>query len=72
MVEVLVKRAFLVRGARVDPGQVVAVDPTSASELVYQGRAEMVGAVPAVSGPLTTESAPVLTKGKRTKAGVTK
>ena len=67
MVEVLVKRAFLVRGARVDPGQVVAVDPASASELIYQGRAEAVGAVPVVSGPLTIESAPALTKGKRKK-----
>lgn len=72
MVEVIVKRAFLHRGARVEPGETVVVDPTTASELVTGGKAEVAGPVPVVSGPLTTQSAPVLTKGKRTKAGVQK
>ena len=71
MTDILVKRAFLVKGARVEPGTVVAVDHGLAVELVQNGKAEMAGDVPAVSGPMTTESAPVLTKGKRTKAGVT-
>ena len=71
MVEVRVKRAFLVQGARVEPGAVIVVDHGIAVELVQNGKAEMAGDVPAVSGPMTTESAPVLTKGKRTKAGVT-
>jgi hypothetical protein len=72
MVEIRVKRAFLHKGARVEPGEVVTVDAMSASELVWQGRAELVGAEPASPGPLTTDSAPALTKGKRTKAEVTK
>lgn len=67
MVEVIVKRAFCHRGARVEPGEKVAVDPMVASELVYSGRAEMAGDVPAVSGPMTTESAPAAVKGKRKK-----
>jgi hypothetical protein len=67
MVEVIVKRAFLVKGARVEPGQVVAVDPIVASELVTGGKAEVVGDVPAASGPMTTESAPAVVKGKRKK-----
>lgn len=69
MVEVIVKRAFLVRGERVEPGQTVAVEADIATELVTGGKAEMAGAMPAVSGPLTTDSAPGLAKGKRTKAG---
>ena len=72
MVEVIVKRAFLHRGERVDPGSRLTLDPMVASELVTFGKAEMAGDEPAVSGPMTSESAPVLTKGKRTKAGVTK
>jgi hypothetical protein len=71
MVEIRVKRAFLVRGARVEPGEVVRVDPAAASELVTQDRAELVGDVPAVSGPLTTESAPSLAKAKRSKGAKT-
>lgn len=72
MVEVIVKRAFLHRGERVEPGSRLTLDRIVASELVTYGKAEMAGDEPAVSGPMTTESAPVLTKGKRTKAGVTK
>jgi hypothetical protein len=71
MVDVRVKRAFLVRGTRVEPGEVVAIDTMAASELVHSGKAELVGDAPASSGPLTTESAPALTKGKRTKTGAT-
>lgn len=66
MVEVIVKRAFCVRGARVEPGQMVAIDPMVASELVQCGKAEMAGEVPVVSEPMTTESAPAL-KAKRSK-----
>lgn len=69
MVEVIVKRAFLVKGERAEPGTKVSVDPGIASELVTSGRAEMAGEVPAVSGPMTTESAPAVVKGKRTKTG---
>ena len=72
MTDILVKRAFLVKGARVEPGAVVAVDHGLAVELVQNGKAEMVGAEPTVSGPMTSESASSLTKGKRAKAGVTK
>ena len=72
MTEVRVKRAFLLKGARVEPGTVVAVDHGLAVELVQNGKAEIVGAEPAVSGPMTSESAPGLTKGKRAKAEVTK
>jgi hypothetical protein len=72
MIEIRVKRAFLHRGARVEPGEVVRVDDLAASELVWLGRAVLVGDEPASPGPLTTESAPALTKGKRTKAEVTK
>jgi hypothetical protein len=71
MVDVRVVRAFLSKGTRMEPGQVVAVDPATAVELVQNGKAEMAGTAPAVSGPMTTESAPVLTKGKRTKTGAT-
>jgi hypothetical protein len=67
MVEIRVKRAFLVGGARVEPGEVVRVDPMAASELVTQDRAELVGDVPSGSGPLTIESAPSLAKAKRSK-----
>ena len=72
MVEVIVRRAFLHRGERVEPGSRLTLDAMVASELVTFGMAEMAGAEPAVSGPMTTESAPALTKGKRAKAGVTK
>jgi hypothetical protein len=72
MTDVRVTRAFLVKGARVEPGTVVAVDHGIAVELVQNGKAEMVGEAPIVSGPLTSESAPSLTKGKRAKAEVTK
>ena len=72
MTEVRVMRAFLLKGARVEPGAVVAVDHGLAAELVQNGKAEMVGETPVVSGPMTSESAPGLTKGKRAKAGVTK
>ena len=72
MTDILVKRAFLVKGARVEPGTVVAVDHGLAVELVQNGKAEMVGAEPTVSGPMTSESAPSLTKAKRAKAEVTK
>ena len=72
MTDILVKRAFLVKGARVEPGTVVAVDHGLAVELVQNGKAEMAGTEPAVSGPMTSESAPSLTKGKRAKAEVTK
>lgn len=69
MVEVIVKRAFLVKGARAEPGTKVVIDPFIASELVTQGKAEMAGDQPAVSGPMTTDSAPAVVKGKRTKTG---
>jgi len=69
MVEVIVKRAFLVKGARVEPGSKVSVAADIAPELVTSGKAEMAGEVPAVSGPMTTESAPAVVKGKRTKTG---
>jgi hypothetical protein len=72
MTDVRVMRAFLVKGARAEPGTVVAVDHGIAVELVQNGKAEMVGAEPAASGPMTSESALGLTKGKRSKAGVTK
>jgi hypothetical protein len=66
MTYVIVKRAFLVRGERVEPGETVAVDPAVAVELVTVGKAEMAGEMPAVSGPMTTDSAPAL-KAKRSK-----
>ena len=67
MVEVIVKRAFLHRGEPVVPGSRLMLDPFIASELVTYGKAEMAGEVPAVSGPMTTESAPAVVKGKRKK-----
>lgn len=67
MAEVMVIRAFCVKGARAEPGDIVDVDTMTASELVTQGRAELVGEQPASSGPLTTETAPAITKGKRKK-----
>ena len=66
MTDVIVRRAFLVKGERVEPGQTVTVDHAIAVELVTAGKAEMAGKVPAISGPMTVETAPAL-KAKRSK-----
>jgi hypothetical protein len=63
---ITVVRAFLLRGARQEPGAEVEVEPALARELVALGKAAVVaGSAPAAPGPLTTDTAPALAGGRR-------
>ena len=65
--EVKVTRAFLQGGAVQDVGKVLDVPATLARELFALGTAEPAQALPAQSGPMTTETAAVVVKGKVAK-----
>jgi len=61
-----VLRAFLIKGgARQEPGSVLELADAWALELIQMGKAVAVGPVPAVTGPMTTESTSGLVKGAK-------
>jgi hypothetical protein len=69
-VQIKVLRAFWHGGKRYDPGLIMALDDAVASGLITTCKAERVGAAaPAPSGPLTTESAPGIVRGKARAGG---
>lgn len=65
--KVKVTRAFLQGGAVQDVGKVLDVPDKLARELFALGKAEPAQALPAQSGPMTTETAAVVVKGKVAK-----
>jgi hypothetical protein len=67
MTEILVKRAFLLKGERVEPGTTIAVEHGIAVQLAASGKAELVGEM-ASPAPMTVESASGLIKGAGAKA----
>jgi hypothetical protein len=66
-VKVKVTRAFLMDGAVQEVGSVLDVSDKLARELRFIGKAEPVQEMPAQSGPMTTETAAVVVKGKAVK-----
>ena len=65
--KVKVTRAFLMGGAVQDVGKVLDVPDKLARELRSLGKAEPEQDLPAQSGPMTTETAAVVVKGKAAK-----
>lgn len=66
--KVRILRAMCFGGERKEAGSVLDVADLLARELVAQGRAERTdGAVKAPSGPMTTETAAAVVKGKAAK-----
>jgi hypothetical protein len=67
-VKIEVTRAFLLAGVRQEVGSSVELADSLARELIATGKAQR--AVPAVEkppGPMTTETAPAVVKGKAAK-----
>jgi len=66
-VKVKVTRAFLMGGAVQEVGTFLDVPDKLARELRALGKAEPAQEMPAQSGPMTTETAAVVVKGKAAK-----
>jgi hypothetical protein len=65
--KIIVKRAFLTGGVVQEEGKSLDVPDRLARELIAIGKAEPAQDMPAQSGPMTTETAAVVVKGKATK-----
>jgi hypothetical protein len=65
--KVKVLRAFYFKAEPQVPNTVVDLPALVAREVIDLGKAEAVAATPPPSGPITTESAPVLVAGKKRK-----
>ena len=65
--KVKVTRAFLVGGVVQEVGKVIETPDKLARELFALGKAEPAQEMPAQSGPMTTETAAVVVKGKAVK-----
>lgn len=65
--QIRVLRAFLSGGKRQEPGTAMEVPDSQGRELIAAGKAEVVGAMPTQSGPMTTDSVPALAPGKARK-----
>lgn len=69
--EIIVVRAFLLGGARQEPGSRISVDNYLARELIALGKATPAAETPPEAGPLTTTSAQAVvsatTSGGRTR-----
>lgn len=62
--QIRVLRAFYSGGTRQEPGAVMEVPDLQGRELIAGGKAEVVGAAPVTTGPMTTDSVPTLVQGK--------
>ena len=62
-----VTRAFLLGGVVQEVGKRIEPDDRLARELIALGKAEPAQAMPAQTGPMTTETAAAVVKGKATK-----
>jgi hypothetical protein len=62
--KVIVKRAFFVSGVRQEPGAIMDVAVATARELIHMGKVEPADQLPEQAGPMGTESAGALVKGK--------
>jgi hypothetical protein len=61
-VRVVVKRAFLIAGERVEPGSEIDLGESLARELIAVGKCEPLGAL-AAPGPMTSQTVPALIAG---------
>lgn len=64
---ITVTRAFLIGGAVQEVGKSLDLPVRMARELFATGKAVPAEELPAQSGPMTTETVPVLMKGKKGK-----
>jgi hypothetical protein len=62
--KVRVIKAICQKGVRQEPGTVLELPDHEARESIHRGVVERVGPAPVVSGPMTTESVPVIVAGK--------
>jgi hypothetical protein len=65
--KIQVKRAFFMGGVVQEVGSFLEVNDKLARELCAMNKADPAGAMPAQSGPMTTETAAVVVKGKAAK-----
>jgi hypothetical protein len=68
--KVKVLRAFYYKAERLAPNTVVDLPAVVAREVIDLGKAEGVAETPPPSGPMTTESVPVIVAGKKRKSEV--
>ena len=69
MIDVCVLRAFLLGGARQEPGSALTLPDALAQELVSTGKAALAQPAPAPAGPMTAEGTAELVPGKAAKKG---
>lgn len=65
--KIIVTRAFLLGGVVQEVGKRIAPDDRLARELIASGKAEIAQDMPAQAGPMTTETAAAVVKGKAAK-----